>query len=89
MHLFSLNNATARKALSGSVVGVVAATLATGALAAGHSEHGAGRIHRGGGGAVFVPAPQTPVFNPSVPYTVPQAPETPVSPASPGSVFGN
>jgi hypothetical protein len=29
-----------------------------------------------------------PHFNPSIPYTVPEAPETPVSPGSPGSVFG-
>jgi hypothetical protein len=29
-----------------------------------------------------------PHFNPSIPYTVPEAPEMPVSPGSPGSVFG-
>jgi hypothetical protein len=35
-----------------------------------------------------VPPPPAPIFNPSIPYTVPQTPETPISPASPGSIFG-
>jgi hypothetical protein len=35
-----------------------------------------------------VPSMPAPIFNPSSPYTVPQARETPVSPASPGSIFG-
>ena len=39
------------------------------------------------GPVITAPAMPPPAFNPSVPYTVPQAPEVPVSPASPGSVF--
>jgi hypothetical protein len=35
-----------------------------------------------------VPPAPAPIFNPSIPYTVPQTPEMPVSPASPGSIFG-
>jgi hypothetical protein len=88
MHLFDASSPTKRNAVIAVAIGVLTATTATDVLAASHGEHGAGRIH-GDGGAVLAPAPQTPMFNPSVPYTVPQAPETPVSPASPGSVFGN
>jgi uncharacterized membrane protein len=71
--------------------------VATDALAAGH---GGGRIgggtHIGHMGRGFrgplvdsIPAAPGPTFNPSSPYTVPQAGETPVSPGSPGSVFGD
>jgi hypothetical protein len=88
MHLFDLSSTTRRNALIAAAIGMVAATAASDALAAGPANRGAAPV-RGGGGPILTPAPQTPMFNPSVPYTVPQAPESPVSPASPGSVFGN
>ena len=74
--------------LAASVIGAAAAGNA---LAAGHGgAHGAGHARGAFGGSISNPLPSTPpIFNPSSPYTVPQAPETPVSPASPGSVFGN
>jgi hypothetical protein len=67
------------------------------ALAAGRGGFGIGAVGTGSGAAAFrsgapfigsVPS-TPPVFNPSTPYTVPQAPEQSVSPASPGSIFGN
>lgn len=69
----------------------IGATAAGGALAAHHGGgRGAGHVRGTYGGPPLTPVPSTPpIFNPSSPYTVPQAPETPVSPASPGSVFGN
>jgi hypothetical protein len=89
MRLFDRSSATKLNIIIAVTLGVLAVTTATDGLAAGPGERGAGRIQGGGGPAVLVPEPQTPVFNPSVPYTVPQTPESPVSPASPGSVFGN
>jgi hypothetical protein len=52
-----------------------------------HGDH----VRSGFHGSIIDSAPSAPAptFNPSDPYTVPEAPETPVSPASPGSVFGN
>jgi hypothetical protein len=68
----------------------LSAAFASDALAAGHGAAGGGRAGRAFQGAPLESVPATvPTFNPSIPYTVPQAPETPVSPASPGSVFGN
>jgi hypothetical protein len=75
-----------------AVAALLASTAVTSALAAGRGEVG---VDAGAGGfrsgAPFVGSvPSTPpVFNPSTPYTVPQAPEQSVSPASPGSIFGN
>jgi hypothetical protein len=78
---------------------VLGTAVATHALAA---QSGSNGVHPGSGfqsnhvGGVFqgqaidrAPSMPPPVFNPSIPYTVPQSPEVPVSPASPGSVFGN
>jgi len=69
---------------------------ATGASAARRGGEGvtaaAGEGHFRGGYVPMqegVPQAPPPVFNPSLPYTVPAPGETPVSPASPGSVFGN
>jgi hypothetical protein len=75
----------------------LSAAAATDALAAGRGGDGAPRGYGSGylGGEFHgplleqVPSMPPPVFNPSSPYTLPEAPETPVSPASPGSVFGN
>jgi hypothetical protein len=77
--------------------------VATDALAAGHGGGGIGGGRIGGGAHIgghmgrgfrgplvdSIPAAPGPTFNPSSPYTVPQAGETPVSPGSPGSVFGD
>jgi hypothetical protein len=59
------------------------------AHARGAGSHGLGAI-RGLSGPPLMDGASSiqPHFNPSVPYTVPEAPETPVSPGSPGSVFG-
>ena len=68
-----------------AVAAILAGTVATNALAAGH-----GVGHMGGrfGEPLIGSAPMTsPVYNPSTPYTVPQSPEVGVSPASPGSLF--
>jgi hypothetical protein len=68
-----------------------------GALAAGQAHaqgrgavgHELGAIRGLSGPPLLDGAPSIqPHFNPSIPYTVPEAPETPVSPGSPGSVFG-
>ncbi|HEY1979882.1 MAG TPA: hypothetical protein VGH13_07330 [Xanthobacteraceae bacterium] len=76
----------------------LSAAVATDALAAGHGggrigggAHGGGHMGRGFRGPLVdsIPAAPGPTFNPSTPYTVPQAGETPVSPGSPGSVFGD
>jgi hypothetical protein len=73
-----------------AVAALLAGTVATSALAAGH---GGGHMggHMGGrfGEPLIGGAPMTssPIYNPSTPYTVPQSPEVGVSPASPGSVF--
>ena len=80
---------------------LLAGVVTTNALAAEHGSFGGtfggghmGRLNartfRGGGPFIGnAPSAPPPIFNPSSPYTVPQAPENPVSPASPGSVFGN
>ena len=66
-----------------------------GALAAGQAQargaggHALGAIRGLSGPPLLDGEPSIqPHFNPSIPYTVPEAPETPVSPGSPGSVFG-
>jgi hypothetical protein len=66
-----------------------------GVLAAGQAQargvggHALGAIRGLSGPPLLDGAPSIqPHFNPSIPYTVPEAPETPVSPGSPGSVFG-
>lgn len=66
-----------------------------GALAVGQAHargtggHALGAIRGLSGPPLLEGAPSIqPHFNPSTPYTVPEAPETPVSPGSPGSVFG-
>jgi hypothetical protein len=76
----------------------LAACLALfGVLAAGEAQargggaggHALGAIRGFSGPPLLDGAPSIqPHFNPSIPYTVPEAPETPVSPGSPGSVFG-
>jgi hypothetical protein len=77
------------------VVGTILATHASATERGANGVYGSGGFHNYPPGAGFqapvitVPAMQPPVFNPSIPYTVPQSPEAPVSPASPGSVFGN
>ena len=68
-----------------AVAALLAGTVATNALAAGH-----GGGHMGGrfGEPLIGSAPMTsPIYNPSTPYTVTQSPEVGVSPASPGSLF--
>jgi hypothetical protein len=68
-----------------AVAALLAGTVATNALAAGH-----GGGHMGGrfGEPPIGNAPMTsPIYNPSTPYTVPQSPEVGVSPASHGSLF--
>jgi hypothetical protein len=72
-----------------AVAALLAGTVATNALAAGH---GGGHMggHMGGrfGEPLIGSAPMTsPIYNPSTPYTVTQPPEVGVSPASPGSLF--
>jgi len=71
-----------------AVAGLLAGTVATNALAAGHG--GFGSSHMGGrfgepliGNEIGT----SPIYNPSSPYTVTQSPEVGVSPASPGSLF--
>ena len=68
-----------------AVAALLAGTVATNALAAGHvGGHMGGRF----GEPLIGSAPMTsPIYNPSTPYTVTQPPEVGVSPASPGSVF--
>jgi hypothetical protein len=74
---------------------VLGTMMATQASAAGRSATGVyGNVFHNSrppsafqGPVITAPAMPPPAFNPSVPYTVPQAPEVPVSPASPGSVF--
>jgi hypothetical protein len=68
-----------------AVAAIVAGTVTTNALAAGH-----GGGHMGGrfGEPLIGSAPMTsPIYNPSTPYTVSQSPEIGVSPAIPGSLF--
>jgi hypothetical protein len=70
------------------VAALLAGTVATNALAAGHG--GFGSSHMGGrfGEPLIGSAPMTsPIYNTSTPYTATQSPEVPVSPASPGSLF--
>jgi hypothetical protein len=73
-----------RGAMSAALATMLSAAVATAALAAGHGGrggHGAGRIRGGSSGQLFSPGPSmTPNFNPSQPYTLPEAPEVPVSP---------
>jgi hypothetical protein len=74
-----------RNVVALAVAALLAGTVATNALAAGH-----GGGHMGGrfGEPLIGSAPMTsPIYNPSTPYTVTQPPEVGVSPASPGSVF--
>ena len=68
-----------------AVAALLAGTVATNALAAGHAGgHMGGRF----GEPLIGSAPMTsPIYNPSTPYTVTQPPEVGVSPASPGSLF--
>jgi hypothetical protein len=77
-----------------ALAALLACNAVTSALEAGRGGVGVGAEAGAGAfrsGAPFVGSvPSTPpVFNPSTPYTVPQAPEQSVSPASPGSIFGN
>ena len=72
-----------------AVAALLAGTVATNALAAGH-----GGGHMGGhmGGRFGEPLigseiGTSPIYNPSTAYTVTQPPEVGVSPASPGSLF--
>jgi hypothetical protein len=77
------------------VLGTILATHASATGRGANGVYGSGGFHNYPPGAgsqgpvITVPARQQPIFNPSIPYTVPQSPEVPVSPASPGSVFGN
>jgi hypothetical protein len=77
------------------VLGTILATHASATERGTNGAYGSGGFRNYPPGAgiqgpvIAVPAMQPPVFNPSIPYTVPQSPEVPVSPASPGSVFGN
>jgi hypothetical protein len=81
-----------------AAVALMAGMVATSAMAAGRGgggfgigsmgRAGAGEFRSGGPFLGTVPS-SPPVLNPSIPYTVPQAPEQSVSPASPGSIFGN
>jgi hypothetical protein len=81
-----------RNLVAFAVAALLAGTVATNALAAGHGGFGGGHAggHMGGrfGAPLIGSAPMTsPIYNPSTPYTVPQSPEVGVSPASPGSLF--
>jgi hypothetical protein len=68
-----------------AVAALLAGTVATNALAAGH---GGGHMGDRFGEPLIGSAPMTsPIYNPSTPYTMPQSPEVPVSPGSPGSLF--
>jgi hypothetical protein len=81
----------ARNAMILLAIVVLGTILATHAWAAGRGPSG---VYGNGfhtyppagfqGPVITVPAMQPPVFNPSIPYTVPQTPEVPVSPASHG-----
>jgi hypothetical protein len=67
---------------------LLAGTVATDALAAGHGGYGGGHIGGRFGEPFIGSTPMTsPIYNPSSPYTVTQSPEVGVSPASPGSLF--
>ena len=75
-----------------AVAALLAGTVATNALAAGHGGFGGG--HSGGHMGMRFGQPligsgigTSPIYNPSSPYTVTQPPEVGVSPASPGSLF--
>ena len=74
-----------RNVVALAVSALLAGTVATSALAAGHGNgHSRGRFDQ----PLIGGAPMTsPIYNPSTPYTVPQSPEVGVSPASPGSLF--
>jgi hypothetical protein len=74
-----------RNVVAMAVAALLAGTVATNALAAGHGGgHAGGRF----GEPLIGSAPMTsPIYNPSTPYTVSQSPEVHVSPASPGSLF--
>jgi hypothetical protein len=65
---------------------LLASTVATNAVPAGHGGFGGGHSGQMGGrfgGPLIGSAPMTsPIYNPSTPYTVPQSPEVGVSPAS-------
>ena len=68
-----------------AVAALLAGTVATNALAAGHA---GGHMRSRFDEPLIGSAPMTsPIYNPSTPYSVPQSPEVGVSPASPGSVF--
>jgi hypothetical protein len=68
-----------------AVAALLAGTVATSALAAGH---GGGHMGmRSGEPLIGSEIGTSPIYNPSSPYTVTQPPEVGVSPASPGSVF--
>jgi hypothetical protein len=67
---------------------LLASAVATSALAAGHAGvHMGGHIGGQFGEPLIGSAPTSPIYNSSIPYTVPQSPEVGVSPASPGSLF--
>jgi hypothetical protein len=68
-----------------AVAALLAGTVATNALAAGHGGgHMGGRF---GESLIGSEIGTSPIYNPSTPYTVTQPPEVGVSPASPGSLF--
>ena len=68
-----------------AVAALLAGTVATNALAAGHGGgHMGGRF---GEPLIGSEIGTSPIYNPSAPYTVTQPPEVGVSPASPGSLF--
>jgi hypothetical protein len=58
---------------------------------AGSSGYHGDHVRSGFHGSIIdsTPSAPAPTFNPSDPYTVPEAPKTPVSPGSAGSIFGN
>jgi hypothetical protein len=72
-----------------AVAALLAGTVATNALAAGHGGgHTGGRMGgRFGEPLIGSEIGTSPIYNPSTPYTVTQPPEVGVSPASPGSLF--
>ena len=74
-----------RSLVAFAAAALLAGTVATSALAAGHAGgHMGGRF----GEPSIGNAPMTsPIYNPSTPYTVTQSPEVGVSPASRGSLF--
>ena len=68
-----------------AVAALLAGTVATNALAAGHGGgHMSGRF---GEPLIGSEIGTSPIYNPSTPYTVTQPPAVGVSPASPGSLF--